>query len=192
MALIKKIIVIMNILIIYGYGNSNPENVGEKMNSIYNFSVTSIEGNTINLSKYQGKVILIVNVASKCGFTSQYKSLQEIYTKYKDQGFIILGFPANNFLWQEPGTDKEIETFCSLNYNVSFQMFSKISVKGKNTNPLYQFLTEKSTKKFNGKIGWNFTKFLINKEGIVVDRFTPKTKPNSIEITKRIEEELKK
>ena len=191
---IKKNLIILNILIIFSFsfGETTSVYTGEKMNNIYDFSMISIDGNEINLSDFRGKVVMIVNVASKCGFTPQYETLQEIYTKYKNQGFVILGFPANNFLWQEPGTDKEIETFCSLNYNVTFPMFSKISVKGKNIDPLYKFLTEKGPEKFNGKIRWNFTKFLINKEGIVVDRFTPKTKPDSPEIVKRIEEILNK
>ncbi|MDR4497297.1 MAG: glutathione peroxidase [Candidatus Scalindua sp.] len=162
-----------------------------KEKSIYEFTLNGIDGNPVNLTTFKDKVILLVNVASKCGFTPQYKSLQELYEKYKDKGFVVLGFPANNFLSQEPGTDNEIKQFCSLNYHVTFPMFSKISVKGDDTAPLYIFLTDKETNpEFSGKIKWNFTKFLINRQGNIVDRFSPMTRPNSKKVIRRIEETL--
>lgn len=160
-------------------------------NSIYDFVMDDIEGNAVKFDKFKGLVILIVNVASKCGFTPQYKSLQEIYEVYKDKGLIVLGFPANNFLWQEPGSNRDIKNFCSLQYNVTFPMFSKISVKGKDQAPLYKFLTGKETNcNFYGKIKWNFTKFLINRKGEIVGRFSPRTKPNSDKMINKIEETL--
>jgi len=159
-----------------------------KERSIYEFIMNDIDGNPVNLEIYRNKVILIVNVASKCGFTPQYKGLQELYEEFMDDGFLILGFPANNFLSQEPGTNDEIKQFCSLNYNVSFPMFSKISVKGNDISPLYEFLTDKETNpEFFGKIKWNFTKFLIDRNGNIVDRFSPMTRPDSRKVKKRIE-----
>lgn len=158
-------------------------------NSIYSFIVKNIDGNYEKLEQYRGKVIMIVNVASKCGFTPQYEGLQRLYTKYKERYFVILGFPANDFLWQEPGQDQEIKQFCQLNYNVTFPLFSKISVKKKTMAPLYKFLTEKKTNpNFFGKIKWNFTKFLIDRKGIIVDRFEPAVDPESEVVIKRIEE----
>jgi len=162
-----------------------------KMKSIYDFTVKDIDGKDVKLENYKGKVVLIVNVASKCGFTPQYEGLQKIYTKYKDQGFVILGFPANNFMGQEPGTNEEIKQFCSLNYNVTFPMFSKISVKGKDIAPLYQYLTEKETNpEFSGKISWNFNKFLIDRQGKIVARFGSRAKPESQEVIAAIEKAL--
>jgi glutathione peroxidase len=158
-----------------------------KEKSIYEFTMNDIDGNPINLEIFRNKVILIVNVASKCGFTPQYKGLQELYEEFKDDGFLILGFPANNFLSQEPGTNSEIKQFCSLNYKVSFPMFSKVSVKGNDMSPLYEFLTDKETDPgFSGKIKWNFTKFLINRNGDIVDRFAPMTRPDSKKVKNRI------
>lgn len=148
--------------------------------SIYDFKATSINGVEHALKEYQGKVILIVNTASKCGHTPQFKGLESLYEQYKDQGLVILGFPSNQFL-QDPSSNEEISEFCQLNYNVSFPMFAKIEVNGKNTDPLYKYL--KSTAKgFAGSesIKWNFTKFLINKEGKVVKRFAPIDQPDSI------------
>jgi glutathione peroxidase len=160
--------------------------------SIYDFKVKRIDGSEITLDAYRGKVLMIVNTASKCGFTSQYKDLQEIYDKYSDKGFVILGFPANNFMNQEPGSNDEIMQFCQLNYGVSFPMFEKISVKGKNIHPLYKFLTDKETNpKFNGSISWNFNKFLISKEGKIIDRFGSNTNPIDKKVLAAIEEALK-
>ncbi|KAA3606014.1 MAG: glutathione peroxidase [Candidatus Scalindua sp. AMX11] len=158
---------------------------------IYEFTMNDIEGKPVHFDTYKGRVLFIVNVASKCGFTSQYKGLQELYEKYREHGFLILGFPANNFLHQEPGTDSDIKQFCSLHYHVSFPLFSKISVKGGDISHVYKFLTERETNpSFFGTIKWNFTKFLLDREGNVVDRFAPITKPNSKKVTRRIEEIL--
>jgi len=163
----------------------------KEMNTIFDFTLKNIDGRDVKLEEYKNKIFLIVNVASKCGFTPQYEGLQKLYSDYKDRGFVILGFPANNFLGQEPGSNEQIKQFCSLSYNVTFPMFSKISVKGKDITPLYRFLTEKeSNPQFSGKIKWNFTKFLINRSGQVVARFEPRVKPESREVIEKIEELL--
>ncbi len=154
---------------------------------ICSYSVKTIDGKEISLASYQGKALLIVNVASKCGFTPQYKGLQALYEKYKSRGLEILGFPANNFLFQEPGRDEEIKKFCSLKYNVTFPMFSKISVKGKNIHPLYQYLTSET-----GNISWNFNKILVTPEGRIIKRFDSKVDPLSEELTREIEKILPK
>ena len=154
---------------------------------IYDFTMSDIENNPVTFEKYRNKVLLIVNVASKCGFTPQYKGLQELYQEFKDEGFLILGFPANNFLSQEPETNSEIKQFCSTKYNVSFPLFAKISVKGNDISPLYRFLTAKEMNpRFSGSIKWNFTKFLIDRNGNIVDRFSPMTRPDSRKVKKRI------
>lgn len=143
--------------------------------NIYQLNVTDIDGVEVNLSKYQGKTLLIVNTASQCGFTPQYASLEKLYQKYKETGFEILAFPANNFLNQEPGTNADIKTFCQNQYQVSFPLFSKISVIGEEIHPLYRYLTQESP--FPGKITWNFNKFLINAQGEVVARFGTRIDP---------------
>jgi glutathione peroxidase-family protein len=158
--------------------------------SIYHFTLRTIDGQDQNLGAYQGKVLLLVNVASRCGFTKQYAGLQALYEKYKDRGLVVLGIPANNFMGQEPGTDEEIKKFCSLKYNVTFPMFSKISVKGKDIHPLYHYLTEQSP--FPGDIGWNFNKFLINAQGTVAARYGSKTAPEDAELIAQIESLLPK
>jgi len=159
--------------------------------SVYDFTLKSIDGQPTPLSEYHGKVLLLVNVASKCGYTPQYTALEAIYEKYKSRGLIIVGIPANNFMGQEPGTNEEIKTFCSKKYNVSFPMMSKVSVKGDDTTPLYQFLTSKSADpKFGGEIKWNFTKFLFDRNGNPVARFEPATTPDSPEMTAAIEAAL--
>ena len=158
---------------------------------LYSFTLNSIDGKPAPLGDYKGKVVLIVNVASKCGFTPQYSALESIYEKYKDQGFVILGFPANNFGAQEPGTNAEIKTFCTRKYNVSFPMFAKISVKGADQAPLYTYLTQQAGSGIAGDIKWNFTKFLINRNGKVVQRFEPEVTPDSKELTEAIEQQLK-
>ncbi len=160
----------------------------EQQPKLYSFTMKTIDGKDKPLSEYKGKVLLIVNVASKCGNTPQYKGLESIYKKYKDRGFIILGFPANNFLWQEPGTNEEIKKFCTLNYGVTFDMFSKISVKGSDQDPLYQYLTEESP--VPGAVTWNFQKYLVDRKGNVVEKFTPKTKPEEKEVIDKIEQLL--
>ena len=157
---------------------------------IYSFTLNSIDGKPAPLADYKGKVVLVVNVASQCGYTPQYSALEATYEKYKDQGFVILGFPANNFGAQEPGTNEEIKTFCTRKYNVSFPMMSKVSVKGDDTTPLYQYLT--STPKTGGEIQWNFTKFLVDRDGNVVARFEPAVTPDSPEVTAAIEKALGK
>lgn len=162
-----------------------------KERSIYEFTMNDIDGNPVTFEIFRNKVILIVNVASKCGFTPQYKGLQELYQEFKDEGFFILGFPANNFLSQEPGTNSEIEKFCSSKYNVTFPMFSKISVKGNGISPLYKFLTDEETNpEFSGKIKWNFTKFLVDRTGNIIDRFSPMTRPDSKKVKRRIGQSL--
>jgi len=152
--------------------------------SVYEFTMKSIDGQDVKLDTYKGKVVMIVNVASKCGFTPQYEGLEGLYEKNKDKGFVILGFPANNFLSQEPANDAEIKEFCSLTYHVSFPMFSKISVKGPDQHPLYTLLTNKeSDPDFAGEISWNFNKFLLDKNGKVVARFGSKDTPEGEAIT---------
>ncbi len=160
--------------------------------SVYEFTMNSIDGQPMPLAKFEGKVMLIVNVASKCGFTPQYEGLEAVYEKYKDQGLVIVGFPANNFMAQEPGTNEEIKTFCSTKYNVKFPLYSKISVKGDDKAPLYQFLTDTSANpKTGGEIKWNFTKFLVDRSGKVIARFESPVKPESPEVTSAIEKALK-
>jgi glutathione peroxidase len=159
--------------------------------TIYDFTLSSIDGQPTPLSSYKGKVVLLVNVASRCGFTPQYTALESIYEKYKDRGFVIVGVPANNFGGQEPGTNAEIKTFCSAKYNVTFPMMAKVSVKGGDKTPLYQFLTDKAAHpKTGGEIQWNFTKFLVNQDGQVIARFEPKVTPDSPEVTSAIERAL--
>ena len=162
------------------------------MQNIYDFTMDNIKGEPVELSQHKGKVVLIVNTASKCGFTYQYDGLEELYKTYKDRGFVILGFPANNFLKQEPGSNEEIAEFCRINYGVTFPMFSKISVKGKDIHPLYDYLTSKKTNpEFGGSISWNFNKFLISKEGKIIDRFGSREKPQSDKIIAAVEKALK-
>jgi len=150
--------------------------------SIYDFEVKTIEGNTVKLDKYKDKVMLIVNVASKCGFTPQYEGLENLHKKYTKQGLALLGFPCNQFLSQEPGTNKEIASFCRLTYGVEFDMFSKIDVNGENTHPLYEYL-KKEAPGFLGSeaIKWNFTKFLVDRKGKVYKRYSSSTLPKDIE-----------
>ncbi len=155
--------------------------------------VKAIDGSTVDLAKFKGKVVLIVNVASKCGNTPQYEGLEKLYEKYGDKGLVVLGFPANEFKGQEPGTNKEIAEFCSSKYNVKFPMFEKIVVKGEGQAPLYKTLTgADSDPKFAGDITWNFEKFLVGRDGQVINRFKPATKPETTEIVSAIEAELAK
>ncbi|PDZ43548.1 glutathione peroxidase [Bacillus wiedmannii] len=151
--------------------------------TVYDFSAKTIIGEEKSLKDYEGKALLIVNVASKCGFTPQYKGLQEVYDKYKDQGLEILGFPCNQFGGQEPGTEADITSFCELNYGVNFPMFAKVDVKGDKAHPLYTYMTEQAPGLLGMKaVKWNFTKFLIGKDGKVVGRFAPQTKPMDLEV----------
>lgn len=187
-----SIIIILCVLGL-GFSLSASTAAGEAVTSIYDFKMKDIDGNMVSLGKYKGKVVLIVNVASKCGLTPQYEGLQKIYSRYKDKGFVILGFPANNFLQQEPGTDAEIKKFCTLNYGVEFPMFSKISVKGEDIHALYRYLTGKETNpEFAGEIRWNFDKFLFDRTGKPIARFHPKTKPEAPEVLQAIETAMKK
>ena len=155
---------------------------GENSMSIYDIEVKDINGKVVSMSKYKDKVMLIVNVASKCGFTNQYEGLEELHKKYSNKGLAVLGFPCNQFLSQEPGTEEQIKEFCSLTYGVEFDMFSKIDVNGENTHPLYKFLKENSKGVLGTEaIKWNFTKFLVDKNGNVVKRYAPSTTPKEIE-----------
>ena len=155
--------------------------------SVYDFSADTINGEPQSLSEYKGQVLLIVNTASKCGFTKQYAGLQELYEKYKDRGLVVLGFPANNFGGQEPGTNEDIAQFCSLKFNVSFPMFGKIAVKGADKHPLYQWLTDHPN---GNKVSWNFNKFLIGSDGDLIAHFGSRTTPNDDDLIAAIEKAL--
>ncbi|HSI71890.1 MAG TPA: glutathione peroxidase [Fimbriimonas sp.] len=157
--------------------------------SLYDFTMKDIDGKEIHLSKFKGKVVMVVNVASKCGLTPQYKSLEALYRENKEKGFVILGFPANNFGSQEPGTETEIKQFCSANYDVTFPMFSKISVKGDDTHPLYKWLLANSDR--HEDVEWNFAKFIIGRDGKVMKRLSPKTTPDSEEVKDALGSALK-
>jgi glutathione peroxidase len=155
------------------------------------FVVKDIDGKDQNLADYKGKVVMIVNVASKCGFTPQYQQLEAVYKKYADRGFVIVGFPANNFKGQEPGSDEQIKQFCTSKYDVTFPMMSKVSVAGEDKTPVYKFLTEKPTAgDFAGEIGWNFNKFLIDRNGNIIARYNSKAKPDDAKVTEEIEKAL--
>jgi glutathione peroxidase len=163
----------------------------KKPTSVLDFHAKDIDGKDVDLAKYKGDVFLIVNTASQCGLTPQYKDLEAIYEKYKEKGFEILAFPANEFGKQEPGSNDEIKEFCSSKYKVTFPLFSKIVVKGKGIDPLYEYLTSKKTNpKFAGDIPWNFTKFLVNKKGEVIARYNSERKPDWKKIEDAIEKAL--
>lgn len=166
----------------------NSQDNGESSGNIQEVTVKDIDGKEIKLSGYKGKVLLIVNVASECGFTPQYEALQKIYEKYKDKGFEILAFPCNDFGAQEPGTNEEIKNFCSSKYNVTFKLFDKIKIIGKDKSPLYETLINNTDDR--GDVKWNFEKFLIDKNGDVIARFRSKVKPESEELVKAVEELL--
>jgi glutathione peroxidase len=157
--------------------------------SIYHFTMKDIDGKVVPLDKFKGKVLLVVNVASKCGLTPQYAGLQKLYTEYKDKGLVILGFPANEFRGQEPGTNEEIKKFCSATYGVTFPMFSKIAVKGDEIHPLYQWLIGNSDRP-KEDIEWNFAKFVVGRDGKTIKRFAPKSTPDSPELVAAIKEAL--
>ncbi len=161
------------------------------MNNIYDLTVKDMDGKSINLKDYEGKALLLVNVASKCGFTKQYKGLQELYTKYKEKGFEILAFPCNDFGNQEPGTNEEIKEFCDANFNVTFKLFDKVKVLGDDKSELYKKLTDNNVTG-KGDIKWNFEKFVISKKGDIVARYSSKVEPLSNEIVDVLEKELKK
>jgi glutathione peroxidase len=158
--------------------------------SVHEFTMKALDGKQVPLASFKGKVMLVVNVASQCGYTYQYEGLQALYAKYKDRGLVLTGFPANNFGAQEPGSDAEIGAFCKSKFGVTFPMFSKISVKGADKAPLYQFLTDAKTKT-GGEIQWNFTKFLVDRNGQVIQRFEPEVEPLSKEVEAAVEAALK-
>jgi glutathione peroxidase len=160
--------------------------------NIYDFTLPLLNGKAAPLASYKGKVVLVVNVASRCGFTPQYTALEATYEKYKDQGFVIIGFPANNFGGQEPGTNEEIQKFCTGKYNVTFPVYGKVSVKGDDQTPLYSYLTKEANPSVAGDIEWNFTKFLVDRNGNVVQRFESAVTPDSPEVIAAIETQLKK
>ena len=172
----------------WGETHNATDEAHEKAKNIYEFTLNTIDGKPRALSAYKGKVLLIVNTASKCGYTPQYKTLESLYEHYKDRGLSILAFPANNFGWQEPGTNEQIKEFCSKNYHVTFDLFEKISVKGSDKHPLYTYLTEDSP--FPGEVKWNFQKYLVDRQGNVVARFSHKTDPMSSEVVAKVEEVL--
>ena len=177
-------------LVMSAYPLTAQQDNSEK-NNVHNFIVQDIDGQDVSLEQYEGKLLLIVNTASKCGFTPQYEGLQALYEEYKDDGLVILGFPANNFGGQEPGTDEQIQEFCTMNFGVTFPMFSKISVKGNEQHPLYQYLTSKETNhEYGGDITWNFNKFLVNEDGKVINRFASKDAPQSDKIVTAIKSAL--
>jgi len=148
--------------------------------SFYDYSAENIDGKEVNMGNYKGKVVLVVNTASKCGFTPQLKDLEELYKGYKDLGLVILGFPCNQFMNQEPGDNKDVKNFCEINYGVTFDMFGKVDVNGSNTHPIYNYLKEQEKGIITKDIKWNFTKFLIDREGNVVKRYSPTTSPLKI------------
>lgn len=172
-----------------------PQKITEtkKDGNVLDFTMKSLDGKDVKLSKYAGKVVLMVNTASKCGFTQQYKGLQELHKEYSEQGLSVLGFPSNDFGGQEPGNEAEIGAFCQKNYGVTFDMFSKVQVKGEGKTPLYEYLTsEKTDPKFPGEVGWNFEKFLIGRNGEIVARFKSGIAPDAPELVKAVEAELAK
>lgn len=159
--------------------------------SVYDYTLTSIDGAPTPLSSFKGKVVMLVNVASRCGYTPQYAGLESLYEKHRDQGFVIVGIPANNFMGQEPGTNAEIKSFCKSKYDVKFPIMSKVSVKGEDKTPLYQYLTSKQDNpKTGGEIQWNFTKFLIGRDGRVIARFEPAVTPADPNLTSAVQAAL--
>jgi glutathione peroxidase len=188
------LLLLIAIVAVPGCSASNAtEQEPTKVSKPLSFTMKSLDGKDVDLSKYEGKVVLIVNVASKCGLTPQYEQLQALHDKYADDGLAILGFPCNQFLFQEPGSADQIQEFCRVNYGVTFDMFSKVKVKGKDACDLYKTLTALDTEPVGpGKISWNFEKFIIGRNGEVVARFAPRTKPDDPSIMKVIDAELAK
>ncbi len=182
----KHIIAIVTAVALLATAATTQTKKENTMSPLYNFTMKTIDGRDKSLADYKGKVVMIVNVASFCGYTPQYKDLEAIYKQYKDKGFVILGFPANNFGKQEPGSDKDIAEFCERNYGVTFDIFSKISVKGEDIHPLYKYLTTETD--FKEQIAWNFTKFLADKNGTVVAKYTTRVKPTAQEVIAKIDE----
>lgn len=178
------------VLVSFVLAKSSDNAPADGAQNVHSFIMKSIDGQDVPLSKYKGKALLIVNTASRCGYTPQYKGLEELYEKYKGRGFEVLAFPANNFMGQEPGADTEIKNFCQLKYKTTFPLFAKTSVKGADINPLYQYLTTKSG--FNGPIKWNFNKFLVDVNGNVVDRYDSPVDPMSPQVIAEVEKVLPK
>ena len=174
-------------------GGAGANGVGKgTAKTVYDFTLKDSKGRDVKLDEFRGQVVMLVNVASKCGYTPQYEGLQKIYERYKNRGFTILGFPANNFGAQEPGTDEEIQEFCRINYGVTFPVFSKISVKGDDQHPLYKYLTGRETNpEFAGEIKWNFNKFLVGRDGRILARFDSGDKPEDAKVTQAIEQALR-
>ncbi len=172
---------------------TTPQATKKGVPAVLNFTMKSLDGKDVNLSKYSGKVILVVNTASRCGYTKQFGGLQALNEKYAAQGLTVLGFPSNDFGGQDPGTDEQIGAFCKKNYGVSFDMFSKVTVKGENKVPFFKFLTDAQTNPASpGEIGWNFEKFLISRDGKIIGRYKSKVAPDSPELVKAVEAELAK
>jgi glutathione peroxidase len=194
----RRIIPVLGLLVLVfaglgaALGHRPKEKTMEKpMSSVYDFTVKNIEGSDVKLDAYRGKVLLLVNVASHCGYTPQYDGLEKIYKQYHGQGLEVLGFPSNDFGAQEPGTNAEIKEFCTLKYNVTFPLFAKITVKGDGQHPLYTYLTAKETDpEFAGPISWNFNKFLVGRDGKIIARFDSKDEPESEKVTKAIDTAL--
>jgi glutathione peroxidase len=190
--MLLRILGISLIVLTIGLAGAILETNAAKPKKVLDFTMRDIDGKDVKLKKYKGNVLLIVNTASKCGYTQQYEGLQAIYDKYQAQGFYVLGFPANNFGGQEPGSNEEIKEFCQSKFKVTFPMFAKVSVKGEDQDLLYKFLTSKETNpQFAGDITWNFNKFLVDRKGNIVARFTSKDAPQSEAVTTAIEKYLK-
>lgn len=190
----KTIILLFSLLYCAGcslFGSSFSEQPMKGVKNIYDLSAVTIDGDMVSLSKYRGKVLLVVNTASKCGFTAQYKALEEIYLEYHDAGFEILGFPSNDFLSQEPGTNEEIKQFCKKSFGVSFPLFQKIRVTGPERDSVFQYLTRNGPREFTGSVSWNFEKFLLDRKGTLRGRWGSFSTPNNTAIKNKIEELLK-
>lgn len=174
-----------------GLATSGTAEGGDAVTNVYSFNARSIDDEEVSLASFKGKVLLIVNVASRCGFTGQYAGLEKLYTSYAGRGLVVLGFPSNDFLGQEPGTDAEIRSFCTLTYGVTFPMFAKIAVKGADIHPLFAHLTSKDAQpRFGGPVSWNFNKFLVGRDGTLIGRFGSRTKPDDPELVGAIERAL--
>jgi glutathione peroxidase len=183
----KKLAVLLFLIATAAAGQTKS---GGKMPDVLSFTMDSIKGTPVNLAKYQGRVLLIVNTASQCGFTYQYEALENLHKKYTARGLSILGFPSNDFGQQEPGSNGEIEQFCKANYGVEFDMFSKVKVLGADKTALFKYLTSPQTSKFPGEIGWNFEKFLIGRDGRILARFKSEIEPDSAEVIQAVEKAL--
>jgi glutathione peroxidase len=191
MRCVRPLLVAVAVAILAGSAIAD-EKGDKKVGPALNFKMKGIDGKEVDLSQYQGKVVMFVNVASKCGLTPQYNGLEKLHEKYESQGLVVIGVPANQFLGQEPGTDAEISQFCTSKFGVKFPMLSKVVVKGDGIAPLYKYLTNDAGKEFSGEITWNFEKFIVNRNGEVVARFAPRVTPEDPKVTSAIEAELNK